>query len=237
MTATRTTPRSSRLWFLSSMRSSVGKKWAMALSGIALLGFIVSHLLGNLKIYFGPEQINDYGEALRDLGGHLAPRTHVLWAVRFGLAAAFAIHIIAAVLISLENRNKRGERYQHRPDYHYVTYASRTMLWSGIIVAAFVLFHLADLTWGNANPDFVRGDVYSNLVVSFERVPVAALYIVANLALGLHIYHGMWSLFRTMGVANPRFNQLRRMLALGTTAAITVGNLSFPIMVQAGVIS
>ena len=212
-------------------------KWAMALSGIALLAYIVAHLLGNLKVYFGPAEINNYGEALRDLGGHLAPRTHVLWWLRIGLTAAFAIHIIAAFSIAYQNRSKRGERYQHRPDYHYVTYASRTMLWSGIIVLAFLAFHLADLTWGTANPDFFRGDIYSNMIASFERVPVAAFYIIATLALGLHIYHGMWSLFRSIGMANPRFNQLRRWLALSTTAAITVGNLSFPIMVQAGVIS
>lgn len=209
----------------------------MALSGIVLLGFVVAHLVGNLKVYFGPQEINEYGEALRDLGEHLVPRTHLLWIVRFGLIAAFAIHILSAFSIAYENRQKRGERYQHQPDYYYVTYASRTMLWSGIIVLAFLLFHLADLTWGAANPDFVRGDIYGNMIASFERLPVAALYIVANLALGMHIYHGTWSLFRTIGMANPRFNQLQHWLTWSTTAVITVGNISFPIMVQAGVIS
>lgn len=239
MTATKPAPvQQRRSWLAELMRSSVGMKWAMALSGVALLGYVVVHLLGNLKVYLGAEEINHYGEALRDLGGSLVPRTHLLWIFRFALAAAFAIHVFTAFAIVRDNRRARGEqRYVGRRHYIAADYASRTMIWSGIIVLAFVLFHLADLTWGNANPDFIRGDVYHNLVASFERVPVAAFYVIANLALGLHIYHGAWSLFQSVGAAHHRFNHLRRWLALGLAGAITVGNVLFPVMVQVGVIA
>jgi succinate dehydrogenase / fumarate reductase cytochrome b subunit len=111
------------------------------------------------------------------------------------------------------------------------------MRWTGIIVILFVFFHLADLTWGAANPDFVRGEVYDNMVYSFSRVPVAIAYVVANLALGVHIFHGAWSLFASLGVSNPRLVRFRRSFASAFTALILIGNLSFPILVQAKVIS
>ena len=110
------------------------------------------------------------------------------------------------------------------------------MRWTGIIVILFIVFHLADLTWGSANPHFVRGEVYDNMVHSFERVPVAIAYIVANLALAVHIFHGAWSLFASLGVSNPRLIRFRRSFAIGFAAIILIGNISFPVMVQAGVI-
>ena len=237
MTATRERTSRRSIWILDLYRSQVGRKWAMALTGIALLGFIIFHLLGNLKVYFGPEEINEYGEALRDLGGHLVPRTHLLWILRFGLIAAFAIHVHAAFSLTMENRRKGGEvRYQTQREFLVANYASRTMIWSGIIVLLFIVFHLADLTWGNANPDFIRGDIYHNMVASFERVPVAAIYIVANVALGFHIYHGAWSMFQSIGANNPRFNRWRRWFAQAFAATVVAGNVLFPIMVLVGVI-
>jgi len=209
----------------------------MALTGIALLGFIIFHLAGNLKVYIGPDEINEYGEALRDLGGHLVPRNNLLWILRIGLMGAFAIHVHAAYSLTLENRRKGGEvQYQTQRDYLVANYASRTMIWSGTIVLLFIAYHLADLTWGVANPDFVAGDIYNNMVASFSRVPVAALYIVANVALGFHIYHGAWSMFQSLGANNPRFNKWRRWFAQAFAAVIVIGNVSFPIMVLIGVI-
>jgi succinate dehydrogenase / fumarate reductase cytochrome b subunit len=209
----------------------------MALSGMALLAYIVAHLLGNLKVYLGPAEINAYGEALRDLGDHIVPRTHLLWIMRFGLTAAFAIHVHAAFSLTLENRRKGGEvRYQTQREYLVANYASRTMIWSGIIVLLFLAYHLADLTWGVTNPDFIRGDIYHNMVASFSRVPVAALYIVANVALGFHIFHGAWSMFQSIGANNPRFNHWRLWLARGLATAVVFGNVLFPIMVLVGVV-
>jgi len=225
-------------WPLDFYRSSVGKKWVMAVTGVVLLGFLLVHMIGNLKLYIGPGAINEYGEALRDLGGHLAPRTHILWAVRSVLIVSFALHIHAAYGLTRTNWRARSGRYARR-DYLVANYASRTMRWSGVIVAFFIAFHLADLTWG-AEPaavgGFVRGDVYGNLVASFQRVPVAIFYVVANLLLGLHVYHGAWSLFQSLGWSNPRFNDWRRYAAVAFTVVVIGGNLSFPIAVQAGLV-
>ncbi len=225
-------------WILELYRSDVAKKWIMAISGVILLGYIAAHMMGNMKIYFGPEEINHYGEALRELGGDLVPKTHLLWIMRIGLTAAFAVHIHAAYSLTRKNLQARGRvRYDVPREYLAANYASRTMRWSGVIVLLFVVFHLADLTWGNANPEFVRGEVYDNLIASFERTPVAIVYIVANLALGLHILHGVWSLFQSIGANNRVYNKWRRYLAWGFTAVIVVGNLSFPIAIQLGIIS
>jgi succinate dehydrogenase / fumarate reductase cytochrome b subunit len=224
-------------WIVEFYRSDVAKKWMMALSGIILLGYIAAHMLGNMKVYLGAGHINDYGEALRNLGGDLVPHTHLLWIMRIGLTAAFAIHIHAAYVLTRRNMKARGKiRYDVPREYLAANYASRTMRYSGVIVLLFIVFHLADLTWGNANPDFVRGDPYNNMIASFERIPVAVAYIVANLALGLHILHGVWSLFQSIGANNPVYNRWRRYLAWGFTAVIVAGNLSFPIAVQLGII-
>jgi len=232
-----TTARTRRPWPIEFYRSAVGKKWVMALTGIALIGYIVAHMLGNLKVYFGPEEINHYGEALRDLGGDLVPRTHLLWLLRIGLLGAAVLHVHAAYTLTYTNWKARGGRYQDR-DYAAVSYASRTMRLTGTIVLVFVFFHLADLTWGvgPAPDEFFRGDVYGNLVASFERLPVAIIYIVANIALGFHLYHGTWSLFQSLGWSHPTFNRWRRWGAAALTAIVVVGNLSFPIAVQAGIL-
>ena len=223
-------------WALDLYRSDVVKKWVMAVTGIALLGYVLVHMIGNLHLYEGPEQINGYGEALRDLGGDLAPRSFLLWVLRTGLIAAFVLHIHAAWALTLSNRRARGAGYQSSRNYIAANYASRTMRWSGTIVLLFVVWHLLDLTAGTVNPDFVRGDIYGNVVASFERPLVAAFYIGANIALAFHIYHGAWSMFQSLGMNNPRFNLWRRYFAAGFAGVILVGNVSFPVLVMAGLV-
>ena len=215
-------------------RSAVGKKWVMAVTGVVLMGFVLAHMIGNLKLYLSKEEINLYGEALRNMPGPLLPRTVLLWSIRVVLILAFAFHIHAAIGLSLINRKARpaGDRYQSKRDYVATDYASRTMRWTGIIILAFLVFHLMDLTWGNANDEFLRGDPYNNLVYSFQRVPVAIVYVLANAALAFHLYHGTWSIFQSMGITNPRYNALRRRFAQGFAAVILLGNVSFPIAVQ-----
>jgi succinate dehydrogenase / fumarate reductase cytochrome b subunit len=213
-------------------RSAVGKKWVMAITGIVLMLFVLVHLIGNIKLFLTKEEINLYGEALRDMPGHLLPRTWLLWSIRTGLIAAFFFHIHAAYGLTRMNWAARPDRYKSKRDYVAADFASRTMRWTGIIVGLYVIFHLADLTWGSANPEFVRGDPYNNLVYSLQRPVVAIAYAVANLALGIHLYHGAWSIFQTMGINNPRINKARRGFAIGFAAFITAGNLSFPIAVQ-----
>jgi succinate dehydrogenase / fumarate reductase cytochrome b subunit len=229
-------PRWERWWAVRFYRSSIGKKWVMAVSGIILLGYVLLHMIGNLKVYLGRDEMNHYAEWLRTLLVPFTPRTVTLWILRTILIAAFFGHIVSAYQLTRMNQRARPVKYQSPRDYVAANFASRTMRWTGVIIGLFVIFHLLDLTWGTANSHFVRGDVYDNLRHSFQRPLVAAVYIVANLALAIHIYHGAWSLFQSLGWNNPRFNAWRRYFATGFAIVIGVGNISFPVMVLAGVI-
>jgi succinate dehydrogenase / fumarate reductase cytochrome b subunit len=218
-------------------QSAVGKKWLMAISGIVLLGFVLVHMIGNLKVFLGKDHINTYGEWLRTLGEPALPRTVLLWTVRLVLIGAFVVHIVAAAQLTRMNQKARPVRYQSKRDYVAANFASRTMRWTGIIIALFVIFHLLDLTWGSANPHFVRGDVYDNMFASFERVPVAIAYIVAMVALSIHLFHGTWSMFQSLGLNNPRYNAWRRWFAGGFAFVILVGNVSMPLLITTGAVS
>lgn len=234
------TPRRFRrsLWLLEFYRSALGKKYAMALSGVFIMAWLVGHLVGNFKIFLGAESFDFYSEWLREgLGYPLLPRTWLLWSIRILLIAAFVIHIHAAYALTVMNRRARPHAYESPRDYVAANFAARTMRWSGIIVGLFIVFHLLDLTWGYANPDFVVGDVYHNVVASFQRWPVSFFYILANLALGLHLYHGAWSLFQSLGLNNRRFNHWRHYFAVAFAAVITLGNISFPLAVMTGVVA
>ena len=163
------------------------------------------------------------------------PKQSVLLLFRVGLIAIFVIHIWSAYVTTRRSHRARGDvPYQATRQYVAVNYASRTMRWGGIIILLFVLFHLADLTFGNANPEFVSGDVYHNVVTSFQRIPVAVIYIVAQFVLALHIYHGAWSMFQSLGLANQRFNDWRRWFAVAFALLILVGNTSMVLAVQFG---
>src|SRR4051794_4961520 len=221
--------------------TSLGKKYVMAITGIALIGYVVAHMIGNLKMYLGPAEYNHYGEFLRELLVPILPRTIALWLLRIALITAGVLHVHAAYGLTRINHSARSVKYQSARDYQVANFASRTMRWTGIIVLLFLFWHLADLTWGTANAvgangPFVRGDVYGNVVRSLDRWPVALLYIVANIALGIHLFHGTWSLFQSMGWNNPRFNRWREYLAVTIATIVTVGNVSFPVAVLAGVV-
>ncbi len=224
-------------WALGLYRSAVGKKQVLAVTGIVLMGYVLLHMVGNLKLYLGAESLNRYGEWLREVGEPALPREVLLWSARGVLIVSVVLHIHAAYALTVINRRARPARYRAKPDYVATDFASRTMRWSGVIVALFVVFHLLDLTWGTANPGYVQGDVYHNVVASFERWPVALVYIAANVALGLHLYHGAWSLFQSMGWSNRRFNHWRRYFSVGFAAVVTAGNISFPLAVLTGVVS
>lgn len=224
-------------WAADFYRSAVGKKYVMAITGILLMAYVFAHMLGNLKIYLGPTALNEYGEWLRTLLEPFFPRTVFLWLLRIGLLIAFVLHVHAAYAVTIMNRRARPVGYQSKRDYVAANFAARTMRYSGMIVGLFVLYHLADLTWGFANPDYIRGDVYHNVVASFQRWPVSLLYLLANLALGLHLYHGSWSLFQSLGLNNPRFNHWRRYFAVAFAAVVTLGNVTFPTAVLLGIVS
>jgi succinate dehydrogenase / fumarate reductase cytochrome b subunit len=219
--------------------SAVGKKYVMAITGIVLMGYVLAHLVGNLKLYFGAESIDSYGEWLRvTLGYPIVPRGVTLWSLRIALTAAFVFHIVAAYQLTVMNRDARATNYAGRRDFKAADFASRTMRWTGVIVGLFVVWHLADFTWGveAVNPDFEHGRVFDNVIASFSRPAVSVWYILANLALGVHLYHGAWSLFQSLGINRRRFNHWRRMFATGFAVLVTVGNLSFPIAVMTGIV-
>ena len=203
-------------------RSAVGKKWIMAVTGIMLLGFVFAHMVGNLKIYLGQTHLDEYAEWLRNLGEPALPRTALLWIMRVGLIGAFFLHIISAAQLTRMNHRARPTKYQSPRDYAAANFASRTMRWTGVIVGLYLIFHLMDLTWGNANPDYVRGNTYANVIHSFQRVPVAIVYMLANLALAFHIFHGAWSMFQSLGINNPKWNNLRRNFAIGFATIIAI---------------
>jgi succinate dehydrogenase / fumarate reductase cytochrome b subunit len=228
-----------RFWLLDFYGSAIGKKAVMAVTGIMLLGFVLAHMLGNLHMYQDAAHMNHYGEYLRTIGEPILPHTGFLWILRGGLIIAFILHIHSAFGLTVMNRQSRKVGYKGGREYTAANYAARTMRWSGVIVGLFILFHLMDLTWGTspaATDAFTRGEPYQNLVESFQRTPVAIVYIIANLLLGVHIYHGAWSLFQSLGWANPRFNHWRRMFAIGFAAIIVIGNVSFPVAVMTGIV-
>jgi succinate dehydrogenase / fumarate reductase cytochrome b subunit len=218
-------------------RSAVGKKYVMALTGIILMGYVFAHMVGNLKMYLGAEEMNHYGEFLRAFAYPIVPRQGFLWIMRLLLLGATVLHVHATYALTQINRRSRPTKYQSDRDYVAATFAARSMRWTGVIVLLFIVFHLLDLTWGTANPNFEHGLPYENMVASFSRLPVALFYIVANLALGVHLYHGAWSLFQTLGWNRRRFNPWRRYFATAFAAIIVAGNVSFPLAVVTGVVS
>jgi succinate dehydrogenase / fumarate reductase cytochrome b subunit len=212
------------------LRSSIGQKAVMAVSGVVLFGFVVAHMIGNLQVYLGREAMNEYAVFLREMLHGTG-----LWVARGGLLLAVALHIWAAAALTLANRRARGVGYRERRDLA-ASYASRTMRWSGVIVALFVVYHLMHLTFGNVHPDFRHGDVYHNFVVGFRSPLVSLFYVLATLALAFHLQHGVWSMLQTVGLSHPRYNRLRRAFAYLITAVVVVGNLSFPVAVLTGLL-
>ncbi len=224
-------------FFVELYRSAVGKKYVMAITGIAIMGFVFAHMVGNLKMYLGIAEFDNYGDFLRKILVPILPRTVFLWILRGGLLTAFVLHIHAAYALTIMNRRARRTNYASKRDYIAANYASRTMRVSGIIVGLYIIFHLFDLSWTGTGATYVRGDPYGNVVHSLSRAPVAILYIVANIALGFHLFHGAWSLFQSLGWNNPRFNRWRRDFAVAFAGLIVIGNVSFPIAVLAGIVS
>lgn len=213
----------------------------MAVTGIIIIGFVVAHMIGNWKIFLpdvnGVPDIDIYAHALRELFVPFIPEHVTLWILRTGLIVAFLLHIHAAYALTIMNRRARSEDYRGPRNYVVANYASRTMRWSGVIFLLFLLFHLADLTWGAqpmAPEVWERGEVYANFVATFSRPAVAFFYVAAMVALGFHLYHGIWSMFQSLGANNPRFNKWRRYLAQGLTALIVVGNVIMPLAVLFG---
>jgi len=212
------------------LSSTIGRKAVMAITGVMLVGFVIGHMLGNLQIYVGPAALDAYGALLREMLHGTG-----LWIVRVALLGAVGLHIWAAW--SLTRSGWRARPVGYRLMRHQAsTYASRTMRWSGPILALFVVYHLLHLTVGSAHPSFEEGRVYHNVVAGFSVWPVSAFYILAMLALGGHMYHGVWSLTQTLGLSHPRYDRWRRTLAATITLAVVAGNISIPVAVLSGLV-
>ncbi len=210
-------------------RYSTGKKMVMAVTGFIGAGYVVGHMLGNLQAFVGPSKLNDYATFLRSTGA-------LLWTVRVLLLGAVLLHAVAAfqlARLSLKGREVGYDRWQPVAS----TFASRTMRWSGPIVGLFILYHVLHLTTGSVHPDFRQGNVFANVVTGFRVGYVSAFYIAAMVALGLHLYHGVWSMFQSLGINHPKYNGLIRGVATFITVTVVSGFIAIPVGVMVGVIS
>jgi succinate dehydrogenase / fumarate reductase cytochrome b subunit len=211
-------------------QTTVGKKAIMAITGFILFGFICGHLLGNLQIYLPPEKINHYSATLKSLPA-------LLWGARITLLLAVGLHIWSSFQLWLLQRAARPIRYVKKANLHS-TYASRTMVWSGPIILAFLIFHLLHFTFGTVHPGgpFDEHNVYNNVVTGFQVWPVSLFYIIAMIMLCYHLYHGLWSMFQSLGFSHPLYTPWVQRLAKVVAILIAVGNISIPVAVLAGFI-
>ena len=206
--------------------STIGKKVVMAATGLIMVGFVIAHMLGNLQVFVGPERMNAYAAFLKSTG-------ELLWVARAVLLLAVVLHIIAAVQLTRIDRAARTVSYA-RSDPQASTVASRTMRWGGVALLLFIVFHLLHFTTGTIRPaPFSHADVYANVIGGFRVWWVTAIYVAAMVALALHLYHGTWSSFRTLGLSRPAPNPFRRRAAVVVTLLVWLGFMVVPLAVFA----
>ncbi|MFE9680034.1 succinate dehydrogenase [Streptomyces sp. NPDC002701] len=216
--------------------SSVGKKTVMAVSGLIMLGYLVVHMLGNLKIFFGPGEFDHYAHWLRTLGEPFLHYEWALWIVRVVLVAAVVAHAVSAYQLSRRDIRARPTKYVHRKPR--AGYATRTMRWGGVILGLFIVWHILDLTTGTVHPNgFQSGHPYQNVVDTFSTWYGNAVYIVAVLALGLHVRHGFWSAAQTLGVGSRTRDRALKTVADVLAVALTAGFVAVPVGVMTGVVN
>jgi len=216
-------------------RSSVGKKIVMALTGALLWGFVIVHMIGNLKVYFGAEKFDAYAKFLREFGYPLFAHEQFLWIARLVLLGAVGLHVLSALQLTRMSWQARPVGYKRSNDVSF-SYASRTMRWGGVILAAFVLFHMLHLTTGDLHPGFSHESAYRNVVTAFSAWPVSVAYILCMIPLGLHMYHGLWSLTQTLALEPPWVRGWRRPVSAAIALIVVIGNVSIPLAVLLGVV-
>jgi succinate dehydrogenase / fumarate reductase, cytochrome b subunit len=210
-------------------RSSVGKKVIMAITGLIMLLYLITHVLANLLVFQGPTRINAYSAFLHGTGG-------ALWVARLVLLAALVLHVIAAVQLAGRRQEARPIGYAAGREPQVSTFAARTIRWGGALILAFLIYHILHFTIGSAHPDFVEGDPYHNVTTGFRNPIVVMVYLVAMAAVGLHLYHGVWSSGRSLGISPPSPTPLRRTVAVVLALMIWLGFTVIPIAVYAGVV-
>ncbi|GAB2871406.1 succinate dehydrogenase cytochrome b subunit [Streptomyces mayteni] len=206
----------------------------MAVSGAIMLLYLVFHMAGNLKVFFGPDEMNGYAHWLRTVGEPVLHHEWFLWIARVALLAAVVAHATAAYQLSRRDVAARPVGYQHRRAR--TSYATRTMRWGGVIIALFLVWHILDLTTGTVNPNGEAGRPYENIVAAFNTWYGNTIYIVAMLAVGLHIRHGFYGAAQTLGAGGRTRDRLLRTTANGLALLLTVGFLSVPVGVMTGIV-
>lgn len=210
------------------LNSSIGLKITIALTGVILSGFVLVHMLGNLQVYQGAEALDAYGKLLRK-------EPALLWTFRLVLLSAVGLHIWAFLALTRKNLQARPQAYQARK-YKESSLASRSMIITGPLILAFIIYHILHLTTGTVHPDFQEGAVYHNLIVGLWglRGIVGVIYIVAMIMLAFHLWHGVWSMFQTLGAPEDRYRSLGRRFATIFTILVTLGFASVPLAVLTG---
>jgi succinate dehydrogenase / fumarate reductase cytochrome b subunit len=209
--------------------SSVGKKVIMAVTGFIWVAYLITHMLANLLVFQGPAKINAYSAFLHGTGG-------ALWAARLVLITALVLHVIAAIQLAARSKEARPAGYAAGREPQVSTLASRTIRWGGALILLFLVYHILHFTVGTAHPRFVEGDPYHNVAMGFRHPAVVILYLIAMAAVGLHLYHGLWSSGRSLGLSPPSPQPLRRTIALVLALFIWLGFSVIPVAVYAGVV-
>jgi succinate dehydrogenase / fumarate reductase cytochrome b subunit len=230
-------------WITRFLFSNIGMKVLMALTGMLMVVFVIVHMVGNLQVFLGPEALDHYGAMLQGLGD-------LLWLMRIGLIVSVLVHIAAAAWLWVRKQQARGKKYQ-AGKYWLATSAtslySRTMLYGGIFLALFIIVHLGHLTTGHLQPEtfehcmanaagVLECSVYANVVHGFSVWWMSLLYIVSMVFLGMHLGHGAWSMFRTLGLESDRYDRLARAFAVVVGIGIFAGNSIIPLAVLTGVV-
>jgi len=222
---------------ISFYKTTVGKKIAMALSGLIMVGFVIGHMVGNLKLFLGFDPVHGayaldlYGEHLRTFMAEFMGRAGFLWIVRIVLVLALILHVMSGIQLSILNR-KAKPIAPTSPAYKSANAASRTMLYGGLFLLTFIIFHILHMTTGTLHyRGFEEGHVYANLFFGFQSKPVAIFYVASMLFLALHLYHGAWSMFQTLGVDSPAWNFGTRTFAKILSITLFIGFSAVPVSI------
>ncbi|MEU6860052.1 succinate dehydrogenase cytochrome b subunit [Glycomyces sp. NPDC046736] len=221
-------------------RSNIGLKIVMAVSGILLVLFLIAHMAGNLHIFEGREEMNAYAAGLRDFGAPLLPHESLLWVMRIGLLAAIGAHIASSIIVTHRSIHARPVRYaSKKPAKGESRHAVATMRWGAVVVFFFVIWHLLDLTWRTVNPVKDIHDAYGAVVATFdpERWPVTVFYLLALVALGFHLRHGIWSAVQTIAGPSTKWRKRTQAIALAVAVLIVAGFAIVPLAVTFGLVS
>lgn len=217
-------------------RSSVGKKILMAFTGFLWFGFLVGHMAGNFKAFQGAGTFDTYAHHLRTLGEPILPYKGFLWGFRLVMLAAFVIHVLLSWQTSRQSWAARSTGYKKQENLNF-DFASAWMRWGGVLILVFIVFHILHMTTGTLHPDFQEGNAYHNLVTGLSNPWVAGFYVLAMVAIGIHLYHGVWSLFQTLGANHPKYTGWRRPFAVLVSIVIFLGFVSIPVAILTGVVT